>query len=83
MTYGDSTVGIALDVRAEVVLPWWPFRNNRFLGGFDARKDVQSSSIVLLPLLYVLIFGPACWISNRMERGETAVSRIYQQMMRL
>jgi hypothetical protein len=40
-------------------------------------------ALVVMLVGYPLSFGPACWISSRVECGETAVSRIYQPVMRL
>ena len=36
-----------------------------------------------LPVLYVASFGPACWISSRTNIGASAVSVIYQPILRL
>jgi hypothetical protein len=38
---------------------------------------------VCLPLIYVLSFGPACWISSRLDRGAMGVNCVYQPLMRL
>jgi hypothetical protein len=34
--------------------------------------------VILLPLLYVLSFGPACWITSRTERGGALMPVIYR-----
>jgi hypothetical protein len=41
------------------------------------------AAVVGVPVLYVAIFGPACWISSRTGIGSRAVSVVYQPMLRL
>ena len=41
------------------------------------------AAVVGVPVLYVAIFGPACWISSRIGIGSRAVSVVYQPMLRL
>lgn len=40
-------------------------------------------AFVGLPLLYVVSFGPACWVSSRMGRGAFVVDVAFQPIMRL
>jgi hypothetical protein len=37
-----------------------------------------SVAVVCLPLLYVLSFGPACWITSRVNFGARSISVIYR-----
>ena len=39
--------------------------------------------VVVLLVGYPLSFGPACWITSYIGRGEYEVSRTYQPVMRL
>lgn len=38
--------------------------------------------VVLLPLFYVVSFGPACWISSRTNYGSDAIPVIYAPMVK-
>jgi hypothetical protein len=40
------------------------------------------AAIVGLPLMYVLRFGPACWINARMEVGTGLIWVVYQPLFR-
>ena len=47
----------------------------------DRRKSAWPWIAALLsaaPLLYVAAFGPACWISSRLDAGLQAVSTAYR-----
>jgi hypothetical protein len=38
---------------------------------------------LVLPVAYVVSFGPACWLSSHAERGEVAVTWVYYPLGRL
>lgn len=40
-------------------------------------------TLVVLAALYVISFGPACWISSRVQAKENAVETVYQPLLRL
>jgi hypothetical protein len=40
-----------------------------------------SVVLICLPLLYVLSFGPACWITSRTETGASAIGTAYWPIM--
>ena len=42
-----------------------------------------ATVVVVVGLVYVLSFGPACWISERTVIGSRAISTAYQPMLRL
>jgi hypothetical protein len=39
------------------------------------------TALLGLPVLYVVSFGPACWISERLERGRNCVSTAYRPII--
>jgi hypothetical protein len=39
-----------------------------------------ATVVVVVPLLYVLDFGPACWITSRVGSGEQLMSAIYEPL---
>ncbi len=41
------------------------------------------AAVVGVPVLYVLCFGPACWIGSRSRTGAKIVNSIYQPILRL
>lgn len=38
------------------------------------------AAVVAVPVLYVLSFGPACWISSRANSGSSVVSAVYRPL---
>jgi hypothetical protein len=42
---------------------------------------ILTAALIGLPILYVLSFGPACWVSNRLTTGERVLSVAYQPML--
>lgn len=47
------------------------------------RKREVKLTAVALPMLYVLSFGPACWISSRTGRGANTVTAVYQPVFNI
>ena len=50
----------------------------------ERKKPVWPWIVALLiglPVLYVASFGPACWISSRLNSGSSAVSCVYRPIM--
>jgi len=41
------------------------------------------ATMLLLPVLYVTSFGPACWISSRLQPSGTIVSTVYSPVIRV
>ena len=51
----------------------------------DERKPVWPwivAPLIGLPVLYVVSFGPACWMGERMNAGVHAVSIVYRPIIR-
>ena len=42
---------------------------------------ISCAGIALVPALYVLCFGPACWISERTDTGYAFVSQTYRPII--
>ena len=40
-----------------------------------------TTSLLGLPVLYILSFGPACWISERLGKGTGQVSAVYRPVI--
>jgi hypothetical protein len=39
------------------------------------------TALLVLPVLYVVSFGPACWICDRLEKGTREVSIAYRPVI--
>lgn len=42
-----------------------------------------ATLVLLLPVLYVASFGPACWFASRFDEGPSFITRAYQPLVRL
>ena len=52
----------------------------------DERKPVWPwivAPLICLPVLYVVSFGPACWMGERMNTGAHAISVVYRPIIRV
>src|SRR5262245_57632048 len=54
--------------------------------GDGCRKPVWpwiAAVLIGLPVLYVVSFGPACWITSRLDRGSKLVPVAYRPILRI
>lgn len=56
---------------------FWVWLGVRIVNRKERWAKRLMATIISLPVLYVASFGPACWITSRVNRGAPLVTAIY------